>query len=53
MKRAFCIFLLLLLLTGCITPAVIWEEPYTDADGFGWDPTDPHPDNPYRALDNP
>ena len=34
-------------------PAVIWEEPYTDADGFGWDPTDPHPDNPYRALDNP
>ena len=32
-------------------PAVIWEEPYTDANGFGWDPTDPHPDNPYRALD--
>ena len=29
-------------------PAVIWEEPYTDKNGFGWDPTDPHPDNPYN-----
>ena len=34
-------------------PTVIWEAPYTDENGFGWDPTDPHPDNPYRALDNP
>ena len=28
-------------------PAVIWEEPYTDRNGFGWDPTDPDPENPY------
>ena len=34
-------------------PTVIWEEPYTDANGFGGDPTDPHPDNPYRKLDTP
>ena len=32
-------------------PAVIWEEPYTDENGFGWDPTDPHPDNPYLKRD--
>ena len=32
-------------------PAVIWEEPYTDENGFGWDPTDPHPDNPYLHRD--
>ena len=31
-------------------PEVIWEEPYTDKNGYGWDPTDPHPDNPYLAL---
>lgn len=31
-------------------PAVIWEEPYTDKNGFGWDPTDPDPNNPYLAL---
>ena len=31
-------------------PAVIWEEPYTDKNGYGWDPTDPHPDNPYHAV---
>lgn len=31
-------------------PAVIWEEPYTDKNGYGWDPTDPDPDNPYLAL---
>ena len=31
-------------------PAVIWEEPYTDKNGYGWDPTDPHPQNPYRLL---
>lgn len=28
-------------------PAVIWEEPYTDKNGFGWDPTDPDEENPY------
>lgn len=33
-------------------PAVIWEEPYTDKNGFGWDPTDPDPDNPYLAPEN-
>ncbi len=31
-------------------PAVIWEEPYTNKKGFGWDPTDPDPDNPYHLL---
>jgi len=31
-------------------PAVIWEEPYTDKNGYGWDPTDPDPDNPYHAV---
>ncbi len=31
-------------------PAVRWEAPYTDENGFGWDPTDPHPDNPYRLI---
>ena len=31
-------------------PAVLWEQPYTDENGFGWDPTDPHPDNPYLRL---
>ena len=28
-------------------PPVIWEAPYTDENGLGWDPTDPDPDNPY------
>jgi hypothetical protein len=31
-------------------PAVIWEAPYTDRHGYGWDPTDPDPNNPYRAV---
>ncbi len=31
-------------------PAVIWEEPYTDKHGYGWDPTDPDPENPYHAV---
>lgn len=31
-------------------PDVIWEEPYTDRNGYGWDPTDPHPLNPYHNL---
>ena len=34
-------------------PAVIWEEPYTDKNGYGWDPTDPHPQNPYHFTDQP
>lgn len=34
-------------------PAVIWEAPYTDKNGLGWDPTDPDPDNPYLALSQP
>ena len=34
-------------------PAVIWEEPYTDKNGYGWDPTDPDPRNPYLALNQP
>ena len=33
-------------------PEVIWEEPYTDKNGYGWDPTDPDPDNPYLLLSN-
>ena len=31
-------------------PAVLWSEPYTDRQGYGWDPTDPDPNNPYLAL---
>lgn len=34
-------------------PAVIWEEPYTDKNGYGWDPTDPDPDNPYLGAETP
>lgn len=34
-------------------PEIIWEEPYTDKNGFGWDPTDPDPGNPYLALNQP
>ena len=30
-------------------PKVIYAEPYTDANGLGWDPTDPDPENPYRT----
>ena len=32
-------------------PPVIWEAPYTDENGLGWDPTDPDPDNPYLQLE--
>lgn len=32
-------------------PAVIWREPYTNKQGYGWDPTDPHPDNPYHTAE--
>ena len=28
-------------------PQVIWTEPYTNRRGYGWDPTDPDPNNPY------
>ena len=32
-------------------PALIYEEPYMNADyTLGWDPTDPDPENPYRAV---
>ena len=34
-------------------PAIIWEEPYTDKNGYGWDPTDPDPRNPYLLLATP
>ena len=34
-------------------PKVIWEEPYTDKNGYGWDPTDPDPNNPYLAVYTP
>ena len=32
------------------TPQILWMEPYTDKQGYGWDPTDPDPENPYLAL---
>ncbi len=32
-------------------PALIYEEPYMDAkQEYGWDPTDPDPENPYHAI---
>ena len=32
-------------------PALIYAEPYMNADQtLGWDPTDPDPENPYRAI---
>lgn len=31
-------------------PKIIWEAPYTDKNGYGWDPTDPDPENPYLTL---
>ncbi|MDO4493630.1 MAG: L,D-transpeptidase [Clostridia bacterium] len=31
-------------------PALIKEAPYMTAEGYGWDPTDPNPDNPYLAV---
>ena len=34
-------------------PAVIWSEPYTNKQGLGWEPTDPHPDNPYLKNASP
>ena len=35
------------------TPKLIWSEPYTNKQGYGWDPTDPDPNNPYLALSTP
>lgn len=36
------------------TPALIYEEPYMDRRGeYGWDPTDPDPENPYHAIYQP
>lgn len=35
-------------------PALIYEEPYMDSDHeYGWDPSDPDPDNPYHAIYTP
>lgn len=35
-------------------PALIYEEPYMDAKHeYGWDPTDPNPENPYHAVYTP
>ena len=30
-------------------PAIVWTEPYTNRQGYGWDPTDPDPANPYLS----
>ena len=35
------------------TPNILWTEPYTNKQGYGWDPTDPDPENPYLALATP
>ena len=35
------------------TPQILWIAPYTDKQGYGWDPTDPDPENPYLALSTP
>lgn len=34
-------------------PQILWMEPYTNKQGYGWDPTDPDPENPYLALATP
>ena len=35
-------------------PPLIYEEPYMDAKHeYGWDPTDPNPENPYHAVYEP
>lgn len=35
-------------------PALIYEEPYMDAKHqYGWDPSDPDPENPYHAIYTP
>lgn len=35
-------------------PALIYEEPYMDAKHeYGWDPSDPDPENPYHAVYEP
>ena len=35
-------------------PALIYEEPYMTADHkYGWDPSDPDPENPYHAIYTP
>ncbi len=31
-------------------PKINWSAPYTNKQGYGWDPTDPDPANPYLAL---
>ena len=34
-------------------PKINWSMPYTNKQGYGWDPTDPDPDNPYHASSAP
>lgn len=35
-------------------PALIYEEPYMDAKHeYGWDPSDPDPENPYHSIYTP
>ncbi len=35
-------------------PALIYEEPYMDSKHeYGWDPSDPDPENPYHAIYTP
>lgn len=34
-------------------PALIAGAPYETEPGYGWDPTDPDPDNPYHAVYGP
>lgn len=34
-------------------PALIYEEPYMDpSQSYGWDPTDPDPENPYLQIES-
>jgi len=33
-----------------IPPVLIAGEPYEVEPGYGWDPTDPDPENPYHAV---
>ena len=31
-------------------PEISWSSPYTNRKGYGWDPTDPYPGNPYHTA---
>ncbi len=40
--------------TPPMPPALIYEEPYMDAKHeYGWDPSDPDPENPYHSIYTP